>query len=219
MQSASSSFTDATTNQTGDRSGYAVELAWKQDGVKLGFQAGQVNEKGSTLNSSSDGALAFGSDSRTSFVGINAAVPLMQGLALGATYQMGFTQIASSEGSLIGDFQGVRSDKFAVALMADDVAAKGDRLTLSVSQPVRVASGSAALTVPVGVTQDGGIINASQRVNLTPSGRQLDIGAGYAFALEGEQSLGITTVGTLNPGQDAKAGPALAVGVRYSSKF
>ena len=218
MQSDSMSINDADKTGT-SRQGYVAELAYKADGLKLGVQTGMVNESGSTLASNGDGALAFGSDSRTTFVGLNATVPLMQGLALGATYQMGFTQITSSQGSLISDFRGVSSDKFAVALMADDVAKKGDRLTLSVSQPIRVSSGNADLTVPVGVDHNGSVINASQRVGLTPTGRQIDMGIGYAFNLGKEQQLGISTVSTLNPGQNADAGAAFAVGVRYSAQF
>lgn len=218
MEDGKASFT-SDNNGTASRNAYAAELAYSHKGFKLGLQAGQVNETKSALASESDGALAFGAASRTSFVGLNASIPLMDGLTLAGTYQVGMTQIDNSTGSMLGDFKNVRSDKFALALMADNVARKGDRLTVSFSSPLRVNSGTANLTVPVGVDSNGAIIKASQRVNLAPSGRQMDLGVGYNMALTEKESLGFSTVGTLNPGNDASATAAVAVGVRYTKQF
>lgn len=204
---------------TGDRQGYAAALNYNMGSFKVALTGGMLNEGSSALNSSSDGALAFGAGSTTTFVGASASIDLAKGLTLAATYQVGMTDIKSSANSLIGDFQGVQSDSFALALTADDVVSKDDRLTLAVSQPVRVNSGSAALNVATGVDAAGNVIYNRERADLTPTGRQLDLQAGYSFNVGKDETLGFSTVGTLNPGHDASADMAFSVGLRYNKKF
>jgi hypothetical protein len=209
----------STNTTSGDRSAYATSVNYETKRFAVGLNAGMVNEGSSTLGSDSDGALQFGSSATTQFVGATARINLKKGLTLAASYTFGTTSIKDAQNSLIGDFRGVQSDSFAVALTADSVVNADDRLTLAVSQPVRVASGSANLTVPTGVDGAGAVQYASQRVNLTPTGRQIDVQAGYAVAISNNETLGLSTVGTLNPGHDASADTAYSVGVRYTKKF
>lgn len=218
MESKTASLT-SNVKTTGDRQGYAAALNYEMGRFSLGLTAGMVNEGNSTLGSNSDGALSFGAGSSTTFVGASAAIDLAKGLTLAATYQAGMTSIKDADNSIIGDFQGLRSDSFAVALTAQDVAQKNDRLTLAISQPVRINDGDARLNVATGVDASGNVIYNSQRVGLTPSGRQLDLQAGYSFAINENETLAFSTVGTLNPGHDATADAGISVGVRYRKKF
>ncbi|MGE3769359.1 MAG: S8 family peptidase [Bdellovibrionales bacterium] len=217
-ETGAQSFT-SDTHTSGDRSATAASLNYEAGSVKVGLNAGIVNEGNSTLGSDSNGALAFGSGSTTQFAGVTARINLKKGLTLAASYTIGQTSIEDAANSLIGSFKDVRSDSFAVALTADDVVRKNDRLTFAVSQPVRVMSGSANLTVPTGVDGAGAVQYTSQRVGLTPTGRQIDIQLGYALALSDKETLGVSSVGTLNPGHDANAATAYSVGVRYTKKF
>lgn len=216
MAEANSKLNDGETH---NRTAYAAAVNYALGDFTLGLSAGQVQEANSTLDSASAGALAFGSGSTTNFVTISAALDLAAGLTLSASYQTGLTSIDATENSVIGDFRGLQSDSFAVALTADDVAQKNDSLTLAVSQPVRVNSGSAALNVATGVDAAGNVLYTSERASLTPSGRQIDIQAGYSLALNENETLGLSTVGTLNPGHDSSRGPAFSVGLRYQGKF
>ena len=65
-----------------------------------------------------------------------------------------------------------------------------DRLAISIGQPNRVESGSMVVRVPGLATATGEIPYEHVVVDLTPSGRQIDIGIDYVIELDNDLILG-----------------------------
>ena len=81
----------------------------------------------------------------------------------------------------------------AFRLQATRPFANGSTLSFSLSQPLRVESGSLDLSLPTGRTQDGVVLHQSLSAPLAPGGRQLDLTAKLEFPwLGGDISMGAT---------------------------
>ena len=93
----------------------------------------------------------------------------------------------------------------AFAVQAERPLADAGSLMLSVSQPLRVESGRARLSVPVGRTEDGRVLRQSVAAGLEPSGRQLDIAAQWRRPLPVGGELRLRATWTRQPGHAATA--------------
>ena len=77
------------------------------------------------------------------------------------------------------------SSSFSLGLVATDVWRSRDQLGLVLHQPLRVEYGRATLRRPVGRTPARQLLLATHPVSLSPSGRTLELGLGYAMPLLG----------------------------------
>ena len=55
----------------------------------------------------------------------------------------------------------MRSDAWALGIARNDVVSGGDRLSLSLSQPLRVSAGRAEINAPTGRTDTGTVLRES----------------------------------------------------------
>ncbi|MGR3913074.1 MAG: hypothetical protein OD918_00865, partial [Gammaproteobacteria bacterium] len=62
---------------------------------------------------------------------------------------------------------------------------RGDWLGLRLSQPLRAERGVAQLRIPSGRTKYGEVLHSEHDVNLTPSGRNLQVEAAYRMPFAG----------------------------------
>ena len=182
-------------------------FAWRPAGSPFGVRGGWVGEREALLGSRAAGA--FGSmEAASTFAGIEADARL-GAWRLGAGAEVG-TVSASVQGGLIADVSPLTTSAFAVQAerTLDD---EGSAFTLSLSQPLRVESGRARLSVPIGRTTDGRVRRHSVAAELAPSGRQIDVTVQWRrpLAVGGELRLG--AVWRRHPGHAAKAAPELTV--------
>ena len=182
-------------------SGAAV--TWRPAGSPLGLHAGWVHERETLLGSSADGAFgALSADA--AFVGVEADAKL-GGWRIGADVEVGTVNSAAREG-IVTAVSPLTTTAFT--LHASTAFAGDGSLRLSVSQPLRVERGSAALSVPAGRTKAGAVVRSPLAAELAPSGRQIDVSARWQQPLSvGEVSLG--AVVTHQPGHRAAADPEL----------
>ncbi|MCH8912453.1 MAG: hypothetical protein IIA33_02680 [Planctomycetes bacterium] len=75
------------------------------------------------------------------------------------------------------------------------------------------------MTVPVALTDSGEAIYASERVDLTPSGREIDLQLAYDLSPVAGMNLSSWLMMRLEPGHDADAAPAYGAGVSLRLKF
>jgi len=186
---------------------------WR-DGSALGVQAGQLSEQGGPLASSGGGAFAFGRPADTLFLGLFGATPIQAGSTLFGRFGWGSTSGAALGDVLLRDASAIHSQSFAVGTTAADAITPGDRMTFTLSQPLKVVSGDATLAVPVGRTMDGTVLTQTSRVGLTPTGTETDLELGWTTRWGG----GNLTLGgalMLDPGHVASAGPGAALGGKY----
>ena len=108
----------------------------------------------------------------------------------------------------------------AFSLSGQRALEDGGRLRLSLSQPLRVESGRIRLDVPIGRTKGGEVVRENVDAPLSPSGRQIDLGADWrrpAGPEDGELRLG--AVVSLHPGHTAGRAPDLALMAGYRLPF
>ena len=178
-------------------------VTWRPTGSPLGLHAGWMHERETLLGSSADGAFgALSADA--AFVGVEADADL-GGWRIGADAEVG-TVHATSNGGIVRGVSPLTTTAFT--LHASTAFADDGSLRLSVSQPLRVERGSAALSVPAGRTKAGTVVRSALAADLDPSGRQIDVAAQWQQPMSvGEVSLG--AVVTHQPGHRAAADPEL----------
>lgn len=188
------------------------------DSIDLQVSYAFLDEAESLLGSNASGAFAFDDGAASHLSTARLGYRPIVDLELFAQATVGFSQMSDDTG-LLRDWSAVRSDAFALGVIAADVAAEGDRVGLVVGQPLRVSSASATLDMPVARTTGGQVQRVQEQVGLTPSGRELRVELAYQRTLAEQDTLGTWLMLQHEPGHDATADPALGVGVRYTRRF
>ncbi|MFD1610500.1 S8 family peptidase [Sphingomonas tabacisoli] len=127
----------------------------------------------------------FGSGGSSSWFGdIRADWSFAPGWSLSAATRQGWTTMARG-GALSGNAT-VRSTAYSLDLAKSGLFERGDQFGLRIAQPLRVESGGLGLRLPASWDwQTGAVTYADQRLNLAPTGREIDMEASYARMLFG----------------------------------
>ena len=179
-------------------------LAWRPGSLPVGFRAGWISERETMLGSLGTGAFG-GLSAGTAFFGFDGGVDVA-GWNLGAAGEFGVVNPAAA-GGLVREITPLATSTFAVH--ASRGFARAGSVSFSVSQPLRVENGWAALTVPSARTRGGEVLHRSLRADLAPGERQLDLAAQWNRVLPlGELRLG--AVWSRWPGHRAALGAQAA---------
>ena len=187
-------------------------------GGALRLDIGVLDESAAFLGSQGAGAFTTDDGAVTHSLTLSGALPLGRRLELLGSVTMAATEMDATAG-VLGEWSTVRSNAFAVGVVARDVLDDGDRLGLLVGQPLRVYAAHATVRVPVALTDTGEVVHASERVDLTPSGREIDLQLAYDLPLAEGMNLSSWLMMRLEPGHDADAGPAYGAGVTFRLRF
>ena len=194
----------STEGLDGQAPASGATLDWWPEGAPLGVHGGWVGEREAILGSRAAGA--FGRMTADSaFAGIEARARV-GAWHLGAGAEVG-TVSPSVQGGLIADVSPLITSAFA--LQAVRPLNDGDTFTLSLSQPLRVESGHASLSVPVGRTKDGLVRRRPVTADLVPTGRQIEVTAQWRRMLSTGGELRLGAAWTRHPGHAAAAEPDL----------
>ena len=190
-----------TKGDPGQKPAVGAALSWRRAGLPLGVRAGWIGERETLLGSVGEGA--FGDlAGDTAFVGVDASTGLGR-WRIAANAELGMVTPAA-RGGLVTRVSSLATSAFA--LHATRTLAGSGALRVSVSQPLRVESGRASLTVPAGRTKAGAVLYDAVPADLAPSGRQMDIAGQWHRPLaQGELRLG--AVYSHRPGHSETAGP------------
>jgi hypothetical protein len=132
---------------------------------------------------------------------------------------VGLTRPHGPRPGLLREISVLSSGSFGLGVIRRALATKGDRLTLAISQPLRVETGAAEIDRPLGRTFDGRILRRRANVDLAPSGRELDLELGYRLVLAGAGELGLNWLTRLQPGHDAAAEPEHAIVLKLRRRW
>ena len=168
-----------------------VAVSWNPQALPaLSLAAGYLQEQEELLGSQGSGA--FGELSgHTLFLSAELDTTTSQGWQLSAQGEVGMVNPAVARSQFISDISTLTSSAFR--LQAHKPFSNGSAFRLALSQPLRVESGAAALSLPTGRTKDGLVVGTDLNAPLSPSGRQLDITAQVDLPLlGGELSLAAT---------------------------
>lgn len=183
------------------------------------IQFGDAVEEGRLLGARGGGPLALPSSSSTTFAGMAGFVQVNEMLEVFGQASLGFTEPGPPRSGLISSISDIRSSNFAIGMARTGVFIADDRLTLALSQPLRVDKGAAAIERPVGWSADGSILRDRESISLEPEGRELDVELGYQRGIGEYGSADLSWVSQLNPGHDRTASPAHALAIRMRVRF
>ena len=189
-------------------------LSWRGSGMPAaGLRVGWLAEREELLGTSAAGA--FGGLSAESIFAAIEGRGEISGWELYGSAEIG-TVAASPNGGLIADVSTLTTSAFT--LNATRALGGGTGLGISVSQPLRVESGQAALSVPAGRTKDGRVLRRRVTADLSPSGQQIDVMAGWHWRSQSTGNLRLAGVWSHHPGHRAGSDPELALlaGWRYA---
>ena len=168
-----------------------LAVSWNPQSLPaLSLAAGYLHEPEELLGSQGSGA--FGELSgHTLFLSAELDTTTHQGWQLSAQGELGMVNPAVARSQFISDISTLTSSAFR--LQARKPLENGAAFRLALSQPLRVESGGASLSLPTGRTKDGLVVGTDLNAPLSPSGRQLDLTAQVDLPLlGGELSLAAT---------------------------
>jgi hypothetical protein len=184
----------------------------------LQFTLSRLDEESSLLGSNASGAFAFADGAVSDLGSVRLAYRPASGIEIFGQATLGYTRIDGGEG-MLREWSDVRSDAFALGMLASNVLGDGDQLGIVIGQPLRVSEASAVLDMPMARQVNGDIERLQERVELTPTGRELRAEIAYRHAIMEASTIGTWLLLQHQPGHNASAEPALGIGVRFTSIF
>jgi hypothetical protein len=120
----------------------------------------------------------------------------------------GGAELGRATGEAVGDgfvtnFDAASFSGFHLGVAKANLLQKGDRVTLSLAQPIRADAGNVTMNLPVGRDKDGNIIYDQVSGSLSPSGREIDIAASYFMQPDAFSSLQFDVMYALDSGHVA----------------
>jgi hypothetical protein len=207
------------STKSGVRGAFA-EMSFADDDKKsVSFTVGMNNEENSVLGGESSGALALGNSSSTYYGAVAGKYKIDEHLSLMANYNVGVTKVQDSSSSLFSDTSKIVSDSFSVGMEYKNLAQDNDKLQVSLSQPLRVMSGSSNLTLPQDVTPDGDIIYSKQKLGLAAQGRELDLESFYNAQLDESSDLKLGATVRFSPDNNSAAPSEGVLLAKYKLNF
>ena len=132
----------------------------------------------------------------------------------------GVTRVDDTGVGLLQDFTEIATSSYGVSLLAAGVVAGGDRLGLSISQPLRAWRAGARAVVPTGIDYASGAVTHSREgVELVAGGREIDLEVSYAFTPFRGVDLGANLLYQHEPGHMREAAGAATLVIRLNRRF
>ena len=202
------SFSLFSSEGNGDQARVAgMEFVSQPSKKNITLRSGVVAERQSLLRSSAAGA--FGRMSGNSvFVGLEG------NLQVGSWHLSGGAEVGTAIADIDESLLSVKSPltTSAFAFRARNKLNERDTLNFALSQPVRIESGRADYTIPVGRTVDGEVLKSSSSADLEPSGRQIDLVAQWRRSLpSGNGDFRLATGLSFHPGHNDATEPTIGV--------
>lgn len=169
------------------------------------FEGGLLQEDGSLFGGAPGGALSVDA-AETRFLRLSGYRSINTRLALLAAYTGALTDVDSSSGKLLDNFSDLSSQAWLVGLGAKKLFASDDAASLTLSQPLRVTTGSADLDVPYALGSNGRIFRYRQRISMAPAGTETLLEIIYRFKLSPVLEFGVYGSLRNQAGHDERVG-------------
>lgn len=192
-----------------------LNYALGQDSM-IGIQYASIEEQDTWLGSVADEVLALG-QATTRTITAHASQGIGRNTVLAAQYSFGRTADAHGKG-LLSATEDVRSEAFAFGLVSHDALQPNDRLSLTLSSPLRITRGSLAVSMPVAISDTGEATFESRRIALAATSRELKLGLDYATPLSSTSSLSLLLAARYNANHVA-GDRAMQAGLVYRTSF
>lgn len=183
---------------------------------KINVAMTDLRERGGVFGSRSQGALTMGKETRTRAVSLSWDHADLYGLELAASWTLGLSE-GQGNGLLTLDKETL-SDAFHVGIAKSGFLTDRDRAVFSISQPLRVFSGSLHLYADKAWDADGVMQMQSETISLAPSGRELDLQVEYSYRTAGAGEVSTFAYYAVDAGHIAGREES-GFGIKYQLKF
>ena len=198
--------------------GAAVRVSRLVGDARLAVEGGTVHETNSVLGSVSEGMMSLGSAS-TQYVGFHAEMPLAGTWTAFGSYEAGRTNVQGASTSLVTGMSNLTSDSWSVGVTGTSALTDNDRLTLVVSQPMRVNGGTANLSLPTSQDENGNVSYTGYSQKMAADGREMDLQVGYGLGLSDGERVTTTAMYRISPDNIRGASSEVVGMARYQLKF
>ncbi len=181
--------------------GMSLSLPLASGSVYVGARL--ANERGGVMGLRGGSAFDVGSGSTVGAVNMGFEQELGNGLGFFGGLELGAASRHGGADGLISDLSNLTFSGMEFGASLSNALFAGDRLTLLLSQPLRIETGTLELTRPVGRAADGSILIETSTADLKSSGRQLDLGLNYQAPLGDAASVGVALKHSVNAGHVA----------------
>ena len=161
----------------------------------LAIISGVMEENETLLGSKYTGAVNLnGANPKSYFNGLNIEHQFSENLLVSINSILARTIINNPNSSLVHSFTPIASSSFELFLHKENIFNNNDSLSISLSQPNRIESGSMNFKIQNLADEHGNISHHLKKINLEPSGRQIDLGVNYIKKLNDNAIFGIKNV-------------------------
>ncbi len=157
----------------------SLESDWNNNRTATTILSGLVSNASGPLGMSGSGAFnTTDAKSATQFISMKLQSKLASNIVLTAIASASRSSSSTPSESLVRSSDDIRSSSFSLGATRTNIFGSG-ALSISVSQPDRVSSGSLNIGIPQLADSEGNISQSVKAVSLSPSGRQLDYRLAY----------------------------------------
>ena len=171
--------------------GFISEYGREIGSTHTSFFIGGTNEDGGFLETSINGAFAQESQANTTFTGISSYGWINDNWSYNTLGSIASTQLNIYGAGLLNDIDDVTSTSFAFEISRPLGLNTKDSFHIGISQPLRVETGKASVMLPQLYDSNGNLKFTEASVDLSPSGRQVDLSIGYKANLDKAINVGL----------------------------
>jgi len=196
-----------------------LEFSKKFDDAALSLSFSRTSELNAYLGTQTVGALTFGPEIVTNAAQVSSAWFIAPKIILAGQLAYGITLSGPNNNSLIADMSTLRTNAFSVALIAADRLVAGDRLSLTLAQPMRAYQGSMTLDVVANIDGNGAEIRERRIFSMTPDARELKLETSYRAPLRNHASATLAMSFRRHPNNFADVATEKLLAIRYLKQF
>ena len=171
--------------------GFITEYGQEIGSTHTSIFLGGTNEDGGFLETSINGAFAEQSTANTTFTGISSYGWLFNDWSYNALGTLASTQLNIKGAGLLSDIDNVTSTSFAFEISRPIGLNNEDSFHIGISQPLRIETGDASVMIPQLYNSHGNLKFTQENVDLSPSGRQIDLNFGYQAKINENVNFGL----------------------------
>ena len=172
--------------------GTGLNLAFEGGGSRVSLGMSYLGEEGSVFGLGRNAAFGLGSGGTTGAAHFAIDQALTPKVSLFGRLEYGVAMQSGTTSWLVRSLSNMQFSGFELGASMNDVFSDNDTAGISISQPLRVESGTMGLNLPVSRSADGTIEHRKATADLAPSGRELDLDLSYVVPVNsGKLQLGL----------------------------
>ncbi len=182
-----------------DEKGFLASITKETDSYNdITFFIGQNLEEDSILRINGTGA--FGNLSgETLHTGFSFNKHIHNNIHLAGLANLGVSNNKSEEHGLISNFNDIITSQFNIGIVASGVSSSNDLISFNISQPLRTEDGTVRLNLPGTMNLDGSHNFNIKKINIEPSGREINFDFGYEMQLHNGSAFRVGSQISLEP--------------------